>query len=470
MVSCTAIPAAVLTIPNTMAYAVPAAAAELALTGPQAVELVRAGGLALPALLLAVPPAALAARRMPPGLLLLIGLALMFGGGLAARYAGAIPVAAAARAVQGAGAGAVLPASLVLAWSCGRRLPTALWAGVLAAALMLAMPLRLLAVPAARPDVADGWRAVLEPSYWVLGAVLAAAVALLPARARPRGPLPALRHTERTQLLLPMVPVGGFAVLAVMTTYGWSPGAQLLVGVIGLLALLGLAVVGSRDATTGSPLGFAVVALTAGALTLPVVAPLAGLAALPVGPRGIPPAPFVAGAAAAVVGALAATLIDDDGARRAILAGHGLALGGVCLLLGVDPLAGPWALTAPLVPLGAGIGLALAAALRGTGLAPALFGLVLCLPAVLIGQLVVLSLQSGQIQWLGTSVASHDLVYALTAGYRMWLAVAGVLAVVLAGAAVASGRHRRDPATAGRARSCTVGIGGEPGTPAGPAR
>jgi hypothetical protein len=267
-----------------------------------------------------------------------------------------------------------------------------------------------------------------------------------------------------------MVPVGGLALLAVTTTYGWSPGARLLVGAVGLAALLGIALVGSRDATTGSPFGFAVVALTTGLLTLPGTAPLAGVAAVPAGPGEIPPVPFAAGAAAALAGALATALVTSGGGRPAVLAGHGLAVAGVGALLCADPAAGPWTLTAALVPLGAGVGMALAAALRDTGLAAALFGLALCFPAVLIGQLIVLSLQSARIELLAMPITDRGLAIALTEGYRVWLVAAGALAVPLAGAVILSGPRRRGSATGGRGRSCTVDVGGDSATAAPSAR
>ena len=89
-----------------------------------------------------------------------------------------------------------------------------------------------------------------------------------------------------------MVPAAAFAFLAVVTTFGWSPGAQLIVASVGLAALLGLAFAGSKDATAGSPLGFAVVMVTAGLLGMPVAGPLAGLLGTRAGPQAISLVPF----------------------------------------------------------------------------------------------------------------------------------------------------------------------------------
>ncbi|HZE29807.1 MAG TPA: hypothetical protein VE198_00035, partial [Actinoallomurus sp.] len=68
-----AVPAAVLVLPNTATYVVPSAVRDLGLTDGQAAGFVRAAGLAMPALLLATPLAAVLARRLP-------AWAVLFGG------------------------------------------------------------------------------------------------------------------------------------------------------------------------------------------------------------------------------------------------------------------------------------------------------------------------------------------------------------------------------------------------------
>ncbi|MFC9970231.1 hypothetical protein ACFVH6_04940 [Spirillospora sp. NPDC127200] len=441
LVTATALPAAVLALPDTTLNVVDEAGTALGLRAGGLRDLLRATGLTLPALLLAVPPAAVAARRLPVRAVLVTGLLVLLAGVLAAPMAGSIAAVAAVRAGQGLGAGIVLPAALVLVWERRDNALTALWAGTLAAALLAAMPLALRAVPMRTGEAVapTAWHAALAPYRWPAVAAFAAALlcALLRAAARGRDdrPLPAFRHAERGQLVLPLVPAAGFAFLAMMTTYDWSPGAQLVVAGTALLALLGLALVGGRDATAGSPLACALVMVSAGLFTYPLVAPLAGLAAAHAqaegDPAGLPVEPFAAGAAAALLGALATARLSRAGARTAVLAGHGLIVVAVLLALAADVTGDRWTLLVPLVPLGAGVGAALAASLRDAGVGAALFGLTLCFPAVLTGQLLVLSLQVDRLQRVDP-VTEAQRLYGLTAGYRVWLITAGVLALLLA--------------------------------------
>jgi hypothetical protein len=456
LVAFTALPVVALVVPNTVSYVASQAVGELGLRGDQAADLVRANGLVLPALLLAVPLCAAFVRRFSAWVVLLAGLGCLLGGELIAEVAASIPLLGVARGAQGLGAGAVLPATLVLVWRRGGRALTAVWAGIFAASLLLTMPLALYGVPRA----AGQWRAVLQPYPWLVGAALVATGLFGIFRSRMiASERPALRHTERTQLLLLVAPAAGFAFLAVVTTYGWSPGAQLVVAGIGLAALLGLALVGTRDVTTGSPLGCAVVMISTGLLTVPVVSPLAGLMSTRRGPQTISLLPFAAGAAAALAGAL---LVGVSGARTStgtseqgegsrqraglamVLGGHGLAVVAVLILLTTDAGSSPWLLCVPLVALGAGIGMALAASLRYAELGSALFGLALCFPAVLSGFLVIGPLQVAKVNAvLRVGGGMQNAVYALTAGFRVWLIVAGVIAVLLAGAAALGGRRRR---------------------------
>ncbi|MBW8484077.1 hypothetical protein [Actinomadura parmotrematis] len=445
LLSLTALPAIVLVLPDTTLNVVAAAAAGLGLdTGGQR-ALLRATGLSLPALLLAVPAAAVAARRFAARAVLLTGVLLLLAGVLAASLAGSVAVVGAVRAVQGAGAGIALPATLVIVWERRSGPLTAVWAGTLAAGLIAAMPVALRAVPLGGPD-AD-WRRALAPVPAAAGAAAAATLLCLVLRAKGTPPLPALRRTERGQLALPLVPAAGFAFLAVLTTFQWSPGGQLAVAAVALVALLGLALAGSRDATAGSPNGCAIVMLTAGLLGYPVAGPLAGLLAAGARAEGggaVPLAPFLAGGAAALAGALTAGLLPRDAARRAVLGGHALVVAAVVVALSADLTAAPLAALV-LGLLGAGLGAALAAALRDAGIGAALFGLALCFPAVLTGQLLVLSLQVGRLQELRPGTVAEQ-VYGLSAGYRLWLISAGVIAVLLAGACARVTARRNGPA------------------------
>ncbi|MCO5974699.1 hypothetical protein [Actinoallomurus soli] len=446
VVIATAVPAAVVVLPDTAPYVMPQAVRDLALSDGEAAGLVRACGLALPALLLTAPLGAALVRHAPARLVLFAGLALLLVAQALSVRVTSVPVVAAVRVAEGAGAGAVLPATLALARERRqRRAASSVWAGVLVAALLLATPLALAATGGPDPGAVE-WRAILRPYWWLSGIALVGTALLGLLRARPAGPaVPVtVSRAERVQLLLPVVPAGGFAFLAVVTTYDWSPGAQLLLAACGIAGLLGLAVVGTRDAAAGSPLGYAVVMLAAGLLTMPVTGPLAGLA----GGRTVPLTAFLAGAAGALAAALLAGSFGRGTGRGAVLCGYGLGVVAIVLLLVTGAAASLWTLLAALCVLGAGTGLAVGAALRHTEAGPALFGLSLCFPAVLGGHLVVGPLQIARVGAVtraggGTMAA----LYALTAAYRLWLVAAGLIAVLLAAvtAWVSRSRTRGSP-------------------------
>src|SRR5262249_12381383 len=144
----TAVPAAVFVLPNTSTYVVPQASRDLGLSGGEVAGFVRACGYALPALLLTTPPAAVLARRMSAWSVLFVGLALLLGAQASAPYATSVPLTALLRAVEGVGAGAILPATLLLVCERRERRVTAgVWGAVLAGSLLLATPAALAATP-----------------------------------------------------------------------------------------------------------------------------------------------------------------------------------------------------------------------------------------------------------------------------------------------------------------------------------
>jgi hypothetical protein len=442
LVLVTAVPAAVLVLPNTASYVVPQAVRDMGLSGVQAAGFVRAAGLALPALLLATPPAAVLARRLPAWSVLFAGLALMLGAQASAAYATSVPLTGLVRAAQGAGAGAVLPAALLLACERReRRFTVGVWAAAFTAALMAATPAVLAATPGPDTLYAPAWRAILHP-YWWLGAAAFVATGLLGLlRLRPatgEGVPPAAR-AERVLLLLPVAPAAGFAFLAIATTYDWSPGAQLILAGCAIAGLLGIALVGSRGAVTGSPLGYAVVMVAAGLLSMPVTGPLAGL----LGGRGAPFGPFVAGAGCAALAVLMATASRRAAGRGAVVCGYALAIAAIMAFLAMGTGAGRWELSGALGALGTGLGLALGTALRPAGTGPGLFALTLCCPAVIAGHLVVGPLQVARVGAVTRAGGgTGDALTALTEAYRMWLVAACAIAVVLAAATVWAGRGR----------------------------
>jgi hypothetical protein len=440
LVALVAVPAAVLVVPDAVTNVVPQALAGLGAGTGQTGDLIRASGLSLPALLVMVPGAAVAARRLPPWAVLLAGLFCVLAGELLALKAGSVPLIGAARALQGAGAGAVLPATLILVWARRERLPLALWAGTFTAALVVGMPLALAVVPLGTLD----WRPVFSPHPILIGAALMVAALAVIAATRMVS-LPVLRAPERTQLLLPLVPAAGFAFLAVAATIGpWTPGATLIVAGLGLVALTGLAILGSRDNSTGSPLGVAIVMVAVGLTTMPVTAPFAGLAAGHHNPGDLSTVPFLAGAAGALAGALATVRLATDRTRTAVVSGHGLMIISMPAILLAGPGADDLRLAVPLVLLGLGAGLALAASLREVRLGSALFGLSLCFPAVLTGNLISGSLLSDKSDdALRAGGGQVEVLDAMTDGFQVWLIVAGVITVLLAGAVVIAGRATR---------------------------
>ena len=439
-----ALTAAVLAVPDPVLRVVPAAASALGLDDAELAGLLRATGASLPALLLTVPPAAVAARRLPAGAVLATGAALLLAGLAAARLADSVALIAAVRVVQGVGAGMAVPASLVLVWEHGGRRLRAAWAGAFAGMLILAMPLALNAVPAAGSGSAvPDWRVALAPVPWP--AVAAVALALVLARPLLRGHRPrgaAARQAERGPILLAFVPAAGFTFLAVDAAHDWSPGARLVVAAAVIPALLGLALAGGDDAAAGGPSGCAIVMIAAGLLCQPVAGPLAGLTSVTADERqdgsGVPLLPFALAAGAAVAGALAAARTQP---HRAVAAGCVLMIAGVLLGLVAVPHT-PWTLPPALVPLGAGAGLALAASLRDAGAGAALFGLSLCFPALLAGQLAVLSLQASLLERLRPVTASQR-ADALLGAYHLWLAAVAVAAALLTVLAVRAARRDR---------------------------
>lgn len=434
----TAVPAAVLVLPNTASYVVPLAVRDLGLPGSGAAGFVRAVGLALPAFLIATPPAAVLARRAPAWSVLFAGLTLILVAQASAAYATSVPLAGLLRVVQGAGAGAVLPAALVLAWERReRRLTAGAWGAALVAALLIATPAVLSATPASYgPSAyAAAWREILHPYWWLSATALVGAglLGLLRLRASAAVPSASDGRGERVLLLLPVAPSAGFAFLAVLTAYDWSPGGQLILAACALAALLGLALAGARGGATGSPLGYAVVMVAVGLLTMPVTGPLAGL----LGGRGVPVGPFAAGAGCAALAVLTATLSARAAGRGAVICGYGLVVAALVAFLamgaGTGAGAGRWELSGALGALGTGVGLALGTAMRPAEPGPGLFGLTLCVPAVLAGHLVVGPLQVARVGAVTQSGGgAADALRALTEAYRMWLLVACVLAVVLA--------------------------------------
>ena len=281
------VPLALLQVPNLIALAVPGMRAIGSVSRSEP-ELVRAAGLALPAMLFAAPTAALAARRARAWPVLLVGLTMLgladVGANLPAPWAHMVRAVAVDRAAHGLGAGTALAGCLALVWErpgLARRMLACLWSAAAVATLMVSVPLIGSRV------AAGGWRAALQPYPWLTGAALAATAAHVAltgstrgamgggrAGATPSGHRRAVTAAERAQFALLAVPAAGTSALAVGSTYGWPPSAQLAAGSIAAVLLTLLAVTLTRDPAVGCSPNLAVAALAVGL----VIGPSAGVA------------------------------------------------------------------------------------------------------------------------------------------------------------------------------------------------
>lgn len=295
----TVIPLVVLQIPDAVAWVVPP---RVAAAGPGAVaSLLRASGLALPAMAVAGSLAALMVRWFRAGPVLLSGLLILAAADALGGLVRTVALIGADRSLHGAGAG--IAAAGVVAVVMERRTQTQAPNGVprvLAASWAAVMVAGLAAAPELmRHRVGAGdWVVALQPVPWLTGAALAlSALYALLAEGTATG---AARHlfpaAERTQLALLTAPVAGICAIALAVTY---PGGQAVTAaaVADALALAGIAAITARAATaarfavvcavtgfTVSPAAGAVTALTrssvhSGAAVLVAALAGAGLAA-----------------------------------------------------------------------------------------------------------------------------------------------------------------------------------------------
>ncbi|HEX8008195.1 MAG TPA: hypothetical protein VF482_17405, partial [Trebonia sp.] len=207
------LPLAILAIPNTISVVA-------ALLPPDVSQsaMMRAHGLALPAMLLTVPAAALAVRRFRAAPVLVAGLTVLALADAAGGFAGGPGTVAVLRVLHGVGAGLLVPATLVAAMERpSRRVLLPIWAGALAVSLLTAQALALWPL-----DAVSSWQVTLQPYPLLTGVALALAAVFLvlwmvsdkggAARAESR-----LSASERTRLIMAAVPSAGIAVLAVGT-------------------------------------------------------------------------------------------------------------------------------------------------------------------------------------------------------------------------------------------------------------
>jgi MFS family permease len=236
-----ALPLAIVTIPNTLSVV-----AKLLPGDIDQVGLMRTHGLALPTLMLAVPLAAVALRRVKAVHLMLGGLALVALSDAAGGYAASELVVGAVRVLRGIGAGVIMPATLAAVWN---RAPVlrALWAGVFSLSLLAAQAFALWPL-----DEVSSWKVTLQPYPLVTGVALAlAAVYLLAWTLLGRPAEPRLHVRDRSRLLLAAVPAAGIAVVGISTaTEGWRAIPVIMLAATAIIGLLALASIGTGESRT----------------------------------------------------------------------------------------------------------------------------------------------------------------------------------------------------------------------------
>ncbi|GII05200.1 hypothetical protein [Planobispora takensis] len=452
-----ALPLAIVAIPNTVSVV-----AALLPPGVSQIEMIRAHGLALPAMVLTVPLAAVAVRRLRAAPILVGGLALLAVADVAGGYADSPTVVALLRTVHGIGAGLLVPATLVAVWERPRIL-RAVWAGTLAVSLLSAQALALWPL-----DEATSWQITLQPYPLLTGIALGLAGLYLVlwlkggdgAAAGPKG-------AERGRLLMTATPALGIALLGLGTTFDWPPDLVILAAVLSVVALLGLASVGTFEGLGGRALSYTMVAV--GVVVLPTAAQvtyveLGGLGGP--GLSGLWPAFLIAG-----VAALAAALLADrvsESLMPPVAAGGLVAVvAGLCAVRFLLPATDGPALIIPFVLLAVGTAAALASVLRPSGVGTALFGMSLFFPGVLAGFLLGSGIQFTRLKEADTP---QGLVDAFVSALHLWALIGGVLvvAVIVLGAVLARRSPVPETGTAFAAKADTA-TGTESDTAAGTA-
>ncbi|MBV9794348.1 MAG: hypothetical protein JO016_10455 [Actinobacteria bacterium] len=407
----TAAPLCLLQAPNAIAWALSSAGALAA--GPQAsTTLLRAAGLALPAMAAVAGLAALAVLRVRAWPVLLTGLLMMAVADTLGTSAHTTTAIAVVRMLHGIAAGLALPAALALAWDRGpgpRRWLAALWSAATVAALA--------AAPAVARDrlTSGGWHAALAPYPWLTGAALtvAALYAVLadgPGR-RARDTLHPGRDArrqdatqERAQLAVLAVPGIGLAALAVAITYR-PPAALLATGAVAVLMLYGVAAVASADRLVGGGLCFPFLGAVTGLVVAPVAGAVTSLRALSPDSAGHSWLPLSVTAVAALAGVAVARALPHR-PRAVVMAGLLIAVEG----LAAARLAGPYVpavvLAGVSAPLAAGLAAALTAALAETGVAGALSGVSLLLAGLMTGYLASGAVQVRMVTQAVTQLAA----------------------------------------------------------------
>jgi hypothetical protein len=459
----TVVPLALAQIPDAIAWSLPP---RLATGGPAVVtSVLRASGLALPAMAVAGSLAALAVRWLRAGPVLLAGLFLLAAADALGDAAHTVILIGVDRSLHGAGAGVTLAGVIAVITerrahqrqrpepglrnesgerhqpgdrhqqfpAATGRLAAGWWAAVMVAGLAMAPELMRHRVSS------GGWHAALQPYPWLTAAALtlAALYALLAegtAVATARNAFPA---AERAQLALLTAPVAGICAIAVAVTYRGGHAVD-AAAIAAAIALAGIASITARAGTAGR---FAVVCAVTGFVLAPAAGAVTALTA------STQSTPETGGAvlAAALCGAGLALLPKRPHPRA--LTATGLVLAAVGLTaLGLVGLAAPSGRMLMLLcaPVSVGLAAALTASLRAAGPAGALAGVVLLLAGLVAGYLAAGAVQLHALTGATTAPAAHAAL--ATAAGHWTLTAAGLAgAVALALTCIGGRRKGADP-------------------------
>lgn len=411
------VPLALLQLPDAIAWAIPPQFATAG-AGTES-ELLRVSGLALTAMVIAVPLGALTVRRFRAWPVLMAGLGV-FGLadllGTTARTVGQIGID---RALHGCGAGIALAAVLALAAERRNRAGRLLagWCGACTVTGLAAAP------EVMRYRLASGdWHAALQPYPWLTGAALGltALYALLAEGSLTRGTRASFRGTERSQLAVLAVPVTGMCVAAIAVSFGHSQSVS-AAAVAEAVSLAGLAVMTAR---TGSSGWLSVACAVTGFTLAPAAGAVTDLMRASTGPARYGPVMCaLALCAAALCGAIIAVTANARLVMACGLLAAAAGFGVAALIPG--QLSGEH-LVLICLPVACGLAAALAAGLRGTGAPGAMCGMVLLLAGVLAGYLADGAFELQAI--VAASGGASGIRTALTTADARWNVSAAILA------------------------------------------
>jgi hypothetical protein len=437
----TVIPLVLVQIPDAVAWVVPP---RVDAAGPGAVAgLLRASGLALPAMAVAGSLAALMVRWLRAGPVLLAGLLVLAAADALGGLGRTVVLIGADRSLHGAGGGIAMAAMVAVvterrprpnpksqAPNEGRRVPSAWWAAFTVAGLAAAPELM-------RHRVGSGdWVVTLQPFPWLTGVALAlgALYALLAegtATATARNLFPA---AERAQLALLTAPVAGICALALAVTF--PGGRAVTVVAVAVADALALAGVVAGTARTASAARFAVVCAVTGFTVSPAADAVTALTYSTVHSG-------VAVLVAALGGAWLAMATRQRRARAVTATGLAVAAAGLAGLEPAGLAAASGHLVAVLcVPVAGGLAAALTAALRTSGATGALAGVVILLAGLVAGYLAAGAVQLHAIAGAVTPPAARAALAAAAGHWALIAAVVtGAVAMAMAGTPVRGWRH-----------------------------